>query len=129
MKLSSLKPGDWIKLNDEGVEREGTVVRVSPEENEVLIDNGVQEFWFNLDHVMGIPLNEKELFRLGFEKMESEHGIKYGKGPFRILVPAADDFSIVEAWYREDRRNFDRPIMVHELQNIYLDMTKMPLEI
>ncbi len=128
MKLTELKPGDWIKIDDEGIEREGTVVRVSLEEHEVCIDNGIQEFWYSLDDVYGVPLDEEQLMRLGFEKMQADSGAKYGKGVFRILVPATNDFSRSEIWYREDQRHFDRPLMVHELQNIHLQMTKMPLE-
>ena len=128
MKLTELKPGDWVRIDDEGVEREGTVVRVSNEEHEVCIDNGVQEFWYSLDHVYGIPLTEEQLIRLGFEKLNEEDGVKYGKGPFRVRVPSASDFSRVDAWYREDHRFFDHQIMVHDLQNIYLQMTKVILE-
>lgn len=130
MKLSELKPGDWVIVNDEGVEREGTIVRTrAEEENEICVDNGIQEFWYSRDQVRGIPLNEEQLMRLGFEKMESETGAKYGKSVFRIVVPAANDFSSIELWYREDRRQFDHPIFVHELQNVHLQMTKMPLEV
>ena len=57
MKLAELKPGDWVRIDDEGVNREGTVVRVSYEENEVNINNGIQEFWYSLDHVYGVPLD------------------------------------------------------------------------
>lgn len=128
MKLSELKPGDWVKIDDEGVSREGVVLRVSQEEQEVCIDNGIQEFWYSLDNVYGVPLKKEHLDRLGFEKMESENGAKYGKGAFRVLFPAEGDFSRSEVWYREDRRHFDRPLMVHELQNIHLQATKVPLE-
>jgi hypothetical protein len=31
-------------------------------------------------------------------------------------------------WWREDRRHFSFPLGVHELQNLHLDMTKVPLE-
>lgn len=127
MKLNELKPGDWVIVTDDGVSREGAVVRVSNEEREVCVDNGIQEFWYPLDQVQGIPVDEAQLMRLGFEKMDHEAGAKYGKGPFRVLVPAADNFSRSEVWYREDRRLFDRPIMVSELQNIHLQMTKVPL--
>lgn len=128
MKLAELKPGDWVRIDDEGVNREGTVVRVSYEENEVNINNGIQEFWYSLDHVYGVPLDEGQLMRLGFERKETGAGVKYGKGAFRLQVPAADNFSRVEIWYREDRRQFDHPLMVHELQNLFLQMTKMHLE-
>ncbi|ANH79736.1 hypothetical protein A8C56_00975 [Niabella ginsenosidivorans] len=129
MRLGELKPGDWVIVDDDGVAREGTVVRVSNEEQEVCVDNGVQEIWYKPDHVKGIPLTEEQLMRLGFEKMDNESGkgAKYGKGPFRIVVPAADNFSRSEIWYREDRRQYDRQITVNELQNIHLQMTKVPL--
>ncbi|MFV0604688.1 MAG: hypothetical protein ACK5NK_02495 [Niabella sp.] len=127
MKLTDLKPGDWVKVDDEGVIREGTVVRVSTEEHEVCIDNGIQEFWYNLEHIGAIELDVTQLKRLGFEPHETDTGAKYGKGPFRIAVPAINDFSKSELWYRDDHRHFDRPLMVHELQNLYLQMTKVPL--
>ena len=128
MKLSELKTGDWILLNDNGVEREGTVLRVSNEDNKVCVDNGIQEFWYELENIKPLPLNEQQLINLGFEKLEVENGVKYGKGAFRVHVPSETDFSKVEAWYREDRRFFDHPMYVHQLQNIHLDMTKVQLE-
>lgn len=128
MKLSELKPGDWILLNDEGVEREGTVISVSHEDRKALVNNGIQEFWYELEYIKPLPLSEKQLLDLGFEKMEPDNGAKYGKGAFRVHTPSETDFSRVETWYREDRRFFDHPVMVHQLQNIYLDMTKVPLE-
>lgn len=128
MKLSELKAGDWITVNDDGVWREGTVLRVSNEDHQVCVNNGVQDFWYDLDHVKAVPLSEKQLFNLGFEKMEHDGaGAKYGKDAFRIVVPSADDFSKIEVWYREDRRFFDHDISVSHLQNIYLQMTKVPL--
>src|SRR5690606_18544348 len=128
MKLSELKPGDWVLLNDEGVEREGTVIEVSKEDNKVLVHNGIQELWYEIENISPVPLSEEQHLKLGFERMPYEGGAKYGKGPFRVVVPAPDDFSKVEAWYREDKRYFDHPIMVHHLQNIYLDMTKVQLQ-
>ncbi len=125
MQLTDLKTGDWVKLNDEGVEREGTVLRISLEEHEVCVDNGIQEFWYHPDQVSGLPVDENQLLRLGFTKMEAENGVKYGKDAFRLWAPT--DFSAAETWYREDHRRFDRPLMVHELQNIHEQMTKMPL--
>lgn len=128
MKLSELKAGDWVILNDEGVEREGTVTSVSNEDHKVQVNNGIQEFWYTVDVIKPLPLTEKQLLRLGFEKMDSENGAKYGKGAFRVATPSAEDFTKVETWYREDRRFFDTPISVSHLQNIYMQMTKVPLE-
>lgn len=129
MKLAELKPGDWVTINDNGVMREGTVLRVSTEDNKVCVNNGIQEFWYHPEQLSAVPLNEEQLLNLGFEKLEtSDKGVKYGKGAFRVGVPAAGDFSKVEVWYREDRRYFDHAITVHHLQNLHLDMTKVQLE-
>lgn len=129
MKLSDLKIGDWVVVNDNGVERDGTVISVSHEDHKVQVNNGVQDFWYNLNDVKPVALTEKQLLNLGFEKMEKEGaGVKYGKGAFRLLVPSETDFSKVEAWYREDKRVFDHPITVSHLQNIFYQMTKISLE-
>jgi hypothetical protein len=128
LKLGDLKQGDIISLNDEGMQREGTVVKVSHEEHQALVDNGVQEFWYRLDEIKPIPLDENQLTRLGFIKEEIEGVVKYKKGSFRLVTPVAGDFSNIEMWWREDRRHFNFPIGVHDLQNLHLDMTKVPLE-
>lgn len=128
LKLGDLKPGDIVALNDEGVQREGTVVRVSHEERQALINNGVQEFWYDLDQIQPIPLDESQLIRLGFSKEELNGGVKYKKDSFRLVLPRPGDFSHIEMWWREDKRHFDFPLGVHEFQNLYHDMTKVPLE-
>ena len=131
LKLGDLKQGDHILLNDEGVEREGTVVKVSHEERQALVNNGVQEFWYGLDEIRPIPLDEKQLMRLGFTKdeMNGSGAVKYKRDSFRLLLPNKDDFSNIEMWWREDRRHFNFPLGVHDLQNLYHDMTKVPLGI
>ena len=130
LKLGELKQGDIIALNDEGVQREGTVVRISHEERQALVNNGVQEFWYDLDNIQPIPLDEGQLLRLGFTKedMNGSPAIKYKKDSFRLVLPKEGDFSHIEMWWREDRRHFDFPLGVHQLQNLYHDMTKVPLE-
>jgi hypothetical protein len=117
LKLGDLKQGDIVFLNDEGVQREGTVVKISHEEHQALINNGVQEFWYTLDEIKPIPLDENQLLRLGFTK-EEMNGSSVKEG----------DFSNIEMWWREDRRHFNFPLGVHDLQNLHLDMTKVPLE-
>ena len=128
LKLGDLKPGDIVLLNDEGLEREGTVVRVSHENRQALVDNGVQEFWYDLADIRPIPLDENQLMKLGFEKEIVNGEVKYKKGSFRLLAHKPGDFSTLEMWWREDRRHFDFPLSVHDLQNLHLDMTKVPLE-
>ncbi|MGZ8541938.1 MAG: hypothetical protein ACXWV6_14895 [Chitinophagaceae bacterium] len=128
LKLGDLKQGDIIYLNDDGVKREGTVVKISREEHQALVNNGIQEFWYNLDEISPVPLDDHQLIRLGFTKEEINGAVKYKRESFRLVTPRAGDFSTVEMWWREDRRHFDFPLGVHDLQNLYLDMTKVPLE-
>jgi hypothetical protein len=128
LKIGDLKQGDIIFVDDEGIRREGTVVRVSHEENEALVDNGIQEFWYTPEEMHPIPLNEDELVKLGFEKEDLDAGVKYKKNSFRLVTPQKGDFSHIDMWYREDRRHFSNPLGVHELQNLHLDMTKVHLD-
>jgi hypothetical protein len=128
VKITELKVGDVVKIIDEGVERDGVVEDISRDENMACIYNGVQEFWYTPEEIIPVPLTERELLMLGFERVDTEDGVKYMKGPFRVLVHDPVKFSNMEVWYREDRRHFDLPLYVHELQNHYLQMTKVPLE-
>ncbi|HMU46437.1 MAG TPA: hypothetical protein PKC72_08725 [Chitinophagaceae bacterium] len=128
LKIGSLKSGDIILVNDDGVVREGTVIRVSHEQNQALVDNGIQEFWYNAEEITPIPLDENQLLKLGFSKEDVDGGVKYKKDSFRLVTPKKGDFSNVEMWWREDRRHFSFPLGVHELQNLYHDMTKVHLE-
>jgi hypothetical protein len=66
--------------------------------------------------------------RLKFTKELQANGqIKYMKGAFRMLIPAADDFSRMEIWYRDEQRHITHSLDVHELQNHFHDMTKVHL--
>lgn len=115
-------------VNDEGIMREGTVVEISHEENQALVDNGVQEFWYSPDEMTAVPLDEDQLMKLGFTKEEQDGAVKYKKDSFRLVTPRKGDFSNIEMWWREDKRHFSFPLHVHELQNLFLDMTKVHLE-
>lgn len=127
LKIGNLKSGDIITVNDEGVMREGTVVEINREENQALVNNGVQDFWYSPEEMEAIPLDEAQLLRLGFTREESNGVVKFKRDSFRLVTPKKDDFSNVEMWWREDRRHFSFPLGVHELQNLYLDMTKVHL--
>lgn len=129
VKLTDLKAGDVVRVLDAGLEKDGIVVEIDRIENMACIDNGVQDFWYRLEQVVPVPLTEDKLINtLGFEKEEIESGVKYKKGPFRIVVHDPGNYTNLDLWYREDRRHFNRPLYVHELQNLHLDMTKVPLE-
>jgi hypothetical protein len=128
LKINDLKSGDIIIVDDEGVKREGTVVSISHEENQALVDNGIQEFWYSPEEMFAVPLDENQLVKLGFTKDDENGGVKYKKDSFRLVTPKKGDFSNIEMWWREDRRHFSFPLGVHELQNLYLSMTKVHLE-
>jgi hypothetical protein len=130
VKLTDLKQGDLVNIIDEGMERHGVVSSISRDEAMVCIDNGVQEFWYPLSQVVPIPISEDRLVNLlGFEKEPTENGgVKFKKGPFRILLKEPGNYTHMDIWYREDRRHFHQPLYIHELQNHHLDMTKVHLE-
>jgi hypothetical protein len=129
LKIGNLIEGDIINVDDEGIIREGTIIKVSHEENQALVDNGVQEFWYSPEQMQAIPLDETQLMKLGFsrEDLEDGSGVKYKKDSFRLVTPKKGDFSNIEMWWREDRRNFSFPLGLHEFQNLFHDMTKVHL--
>nr|WP_214449175.1 hypothetical protein [Flavihumibacter rivuli] len=128
MKINDLKPGDYVLAQYEGELWEGIVNELNREDKEVCVQTEVQDFWFKPEDLRPIPLNDAQLMKFNFEKEVLENGaIKYKKGPFRVLLPADGRFDDFEIWYREDRRHIKQPINVHELQNHYLQMTKVEL--
>ena len=128
IKMQELKTGDIVLADYDGVKSEGVVKSMSNEEKQVCVQTEVQDFNFKPDQLFPIPLNEEQLMKLHFEKQENEDGsVKYLRGPFRIFLPVKGDFSRLEVYYREDRRHLTHAINVHELQNHYLQMTKVNL--
>ena len=128
LKIGNLKAGDIIRVDDGGVFRDGTVVNISHEENQAQVDNGIQEFWYSPEDMHPLPLDENQLMKFGFEKEESGEVVKFKKDSFRLVTPQKGDFSNIEMWWREDRRHFGFPLGVHDLQNLYQEMTKVPLD-
>lgn len=128
IKFSDIKTGDFIMGEYEGKMWEGEVTRLNGDEKQVCVETGVQEFWFEQDHLYPIPLNEEQLLKLNFTKHENGDGsVKYLKGAFRLLIPHQGDFSKLEIWYREDKRHNPNIHYVHQLQNHYFEMTKVHL--
>lgn len=129
VKITDLKQGDIVHVLDEGVEKEGVVIELQYDQDMVCIDNGTQAFWYTLEQIVPVPITEHRLIHLlGFEKEEQPDGVKYKKGPFRMVVHDPGNFTNMDVWYREDRRHFNHPLYIHELQNHYLQMTKVHLE-
>lgn len=127
IRINELKPGDLVLAEYEGEMTRGTVKELNKEDKEVRIQTSVQDYWFTPEHLYPIPLSDEQLQYLGFTKSENGNGVKYIKDSFRIQVPVKNDFSNIEIWWREDRRQLTQAISVHELQNHYYQMTKVEL--
>lgn len=128
IKFSELKEGDYVMVDFEGKMWWGEVTELNRDEKQVCVETEVQDFWYEPAHVYPIPLNDEQLMKLNFTKEELEDGsIKYKKGAFRLEIPEKNNFSHIDMWYREDRRHNPQVHYIHELQNQYLQMTKVPL--
>jgi hypothetical protein len=128
IKLSELKPGDIVMAEYEGQRWEGVVKELNKEDKEVCVETSVQEFWFSPEDLYPIPVGDEQLLKIGFTRHVNDDGsVKYMKDSFRVLVPRRDDFSLMEIWWREDHRYLHHQISMHELQNHYLQMTKVEL--
>jgi hypothetical protein len=128
IKFNELKQGDYVMAQFEERVVQGEVTELQRDQRLACINDGVQEFWFDGDHLHPIPLDEGQLEKLKFTKQVNDDGsIKYMKGAFRILLHSANKFDDFEVWYRDEFRHISSPIAVHELQNHFFDMTKVHL--
>lgn len=127
IKFHEVKVGDYLIADNDGDSRRGEVTNLNGDEKQVCVDTG-QEFWYETNQLIAIPLNEEELMSLRFHKQVNNDGtVKYLKGAFRILIPKEGDFSRMEIWYRDETRHILQPINVHNLQNHFHEMTKVHL--
>ena len=127
IKFHELKVGDYVLVDFEGQRSEGEVIELNEGDKMACVQTSVQDFWYTPDQLFPILLDDSQLMLFGFEKEMYETGVKYKRGPFRILLSELGNFSRFEMWYREDRRHIAQPIYVHELQNHYRQMTKVEL--
>jgi hypothetical protein len=127
IRFHELKVGDYVLADFEGRRSEGEVIELNGADKMACVQTSVQDFWYTPDQLYPISLDDNQLMQLGFEKEAFENGVKYKRGPFRIVLAHENDFSHFEMWYREDRRHITQPLNVHELQNHYRQMTKVEL--
>ncbi|MDP4150595.1 MAG: hypothetical protein Q8927_12035 [Bacteroidota bacterium] len=129
IKFHELKQGDIVSADYEGQRADGEVIELNGDDKEVCVRTEVQDFWYTCDQLYPISLDDDQLRKFHFERQDLPGGgVKYLKGPFRILLTGPGNFSSFEMWYREDRRHMAKPLYVHELQNHYYEMTKVHLE-
>jgi ribosomal protein S1 len=128
IKFKDIQVGDYLMADNDGDILQGEVTNLNGDEKQVCVDTGTQEFWFETNQLSPIPLDEQQLLNFRFHKEEQGDGmVKYMKGAFRILILSKGDFSKMEIWYRDERRHIMEPINVHQLQNHFHQMTKVPL--
>ncbi len=128
IKFNEIKVGDYLIANNDGDSKQGEVTNLKHGENQVCVNTGAQEFWYETEQLSPIALDEEQLLKLKFQKQENEDGtVKYMKGAFRMLLPQKGNFSKFEVWYRDERRQVMQPISLHQLQNHFYDMTKVHL--
>ncbi len=127
--FNELIQGSYVICSNDGDPRRGKVTRLNKDEKQVEVDNGAQEFWYELDQLNGIPVSDAELQALKFHSEKMEDGnVKYSKGAFRILIPGQDNFNKMEMWYRDETRQILHHLMLHELQKHFFEMTKVHLD-
>ena len=128
IKFSEIKMGDYLMGEFEGQMWEGEVIRLNHDEKQACLATDVQDFWFDAENLYPIPISDVALRQLSFGREDMPDGsVKYKKGSFRILVTRPDDFSHMEIWYRDDKRHNPQIQYVHQLQNHFLQMTKVHL--
>lgn len=127
IKFSELKTGDFVIADNDGDRKRGVITNLNGDEKQICVDTG-QEFWYEREQLFPIPVTDEELTNLKFHKQANPDGtVKYLKGAFRILIPKQNDFSQMEVWYRDEKRHVPYEINVHNLQNHFMEMTKVPL--
>lgn len=128
INFSELQVGNYVIAEYESTLWEGEVMKLNNDEKQICVQTDVQSFYYESNNVFPIPLNDEQLKKLNFEKEVMDDGsIKYRKGSFRIAIPSEGDFTNIEMWYREDRRHHPNVHYIHQLQNQYLQMTKIHL--
>lgn len=128
INFSELRPGDYVQVDFEGQRSTGVVTNLNNDEKQICVKNNVQEFWYDPADVYPILLNDESLMKLNFTKEKLPDGsVKYKKGVFRLVVPSESDFSRVDMWYRDDIREHPEAKYIHQLQNLYTQMTKVHL--
>ncbi len=133
INLHDVKAGDTVLVEYEGNTVEGQVLEVNREDKQVCVQTGEQEFWYDLEALYPIPLNEDQLLRLKFKKDESLSvnggGQIYVRGPFSVkLHTQSNGAPATRLDYRDEHREIKGSITVNQLQNHYQEMTNFHLD-
>jgi len=128
IKFNEIKMGDYLLGEYEGKQWQGEVINLNGDEKQVCLATDVQDFWFEPEHLYPLPVSDETLQKLNFIREDMPDGsVKYKKGSFRMLIAKPSDFSHMDIWYRDDKRINPQIQYIHQLQNNYLQMTKVHL--
>jgi len=130
IKLSEIKNGDIVNARFEEVTNTGEVIQVDREEKKALVAHGDQEFWYDIDDLGPVPLTIPLLEQLGFVRSSdpalNHDAVAYVRGPFIVRYPEKEKNNMLLT-YRDEHREINNDIYVHQFQNHYLGMTNVPL--
>ncbi|MCU0388753.1 MAG: hypothetical protein MUE71_09115 [Chitinophagaceae bacterium] len=129
INFDQLRQGNRVMVENEGVWMPGVVTRINADDGgQIEVETGVQKQWYEIEEVESIPLSEEQLLDMGFEKEVMESGnIKFKHGPFRVLISPKAQFTDFLMWYREEKCHITYPMTVHQFQNRYEEMVKVPV--
>ena len=133
IRLQDVKTGDTVLVAYEGNLVEGKVLEINHEDKQVcVLTHEEQEFWYDLESLHPIPLDETQLLRLRFQKDESlsrnGEGVVYVRGPFSVKLYQQNGQDITRLDYRDEHREIKGTLTVNQLQNHYHGMTNFHLE-
>lgn len=133
INLHDVKAGDTLLVEYEGKITEGHVLDVNHEDKQVCVQTGEQEFWYELNSLSPIPLDETQLLKLKFKKEEAlsdnGNGQLFVRGPFSVqLYKLPDGHDATRLDYRDEHREIKGSITVNQLQNHYQEMTNFHLD-
>jgi hypothetical protein len=128
LKLNELKSGDIVLADFEGQKRVGDVMEVSWGDRKARVAHDETEYWYDLNDIYAVPLDQGILAELGFtENQGGGDGTVYQRGPFSVqfVQNGPDRHSLLH--YRDETRHVHNLNYLHELQNHYKGMTNHEL--
>jgi hypothetical protein len=139
IQMHDLKSGDIVNVDLEGALVSGSVLEIDREGGQIcVVTNDDQESWYAPAELFPIRVNKDELENLQFSTDIAPDPnttapitgdtVTYVRGPFSIEVHDPSNFEHLTLFYRNEApRVFHHGLALHELQNHYLDMTKVHL--
>ena len=73
LKFNEIKVGDYLIADNDGDRKRGEVTNLNGDEKQVCVDTG-QEFWYEMNQLHALPLDEAELMNFKFHKHVNDDG-------------------------------------------------------